>query len=91
MAETILKHAGEFETDFIMYTSTFCPYCTAAKRLFKQKNLSFTEFNFDHEPELRSLIVQETGHRTVPVIIDNRGNQPMFIGGFDETNRYLNK
>jgi hypothetical protein len=25
----------------------------------------------------------------VPVILDLRGEQPMFIGGFDETNRYL--
>ena len=91
MAETILRHAAEFETDFIMYTSTFCPYCTAAKRLLKQKDLSFTEVNFDIEPDLRVAVVKETGHRTVPVIIDNRGEQPMFIGGFDETNRYLNK
>lgn len=91
MAETILRHAEEFETDFIMYTSTFCPYCTAAKRLLKQKDLSFTEVNFDVEPDLRFAVVKETGHRTVPVIIDNRGEQPMFIGGFDETNRYLNK
>ena len=36
-------------------------------------------------------VVEETGHRTVPVVIDLRGEQPMFIGGFDETNRYLRK
>ena len=38
---------------------------------------------------MQAQVVRETGHRTVPVILDLRGDQPMFIGGFDETSRYL--
>ena len=87
--EVVLEHAKSAETDFLMYTSNFCGYCTAAKRLFNRKNLSVKEFNFDEHPELRQAVVAATGHRTVPVIFDLRDGQVMFIGGFDETNAYL--
>ncbi len=88
--EVILQHAEDAGTDFLMYTGNFCGYCEAAKRLFKNKNLSFTEFNFDQHSGLRQEVVAATGHRTVPVIFDIRGENVMFIGGFDETNKYLN-
>ncbi len=74
-----------------MFSTTFCPYCVAVKRLLDSKGFSYKEFNFDQEPELRMDVVSETGHRTVPVVIDNRGTQPVFIGGFDETQSYLVK
>jgi hypothetical protein len=34
-------------------------------------------------------VVDQTRHRTVPVVIDVRGDAPIFIGGFDETQIYL--
>jgi len=89
MGDTIVGIAAETDEDFIVFSTTFCPYCVAVKRLLDSKSLSYKEFNFDHEPELRMEVVSETGHRTVPVIIDNRGTQPIFIGGFDETQKYL--
>jgi glutaredoxin 3 len=79
----IVADAKSSDADFIVYSTTFCPYCVAAK------GLTYREINFDNEPDVRNEVVSETGHRTVPVIIDNRGDNPMFIGGFDETNRYL--
>ena len=85
----IEKHASEFNVDFIVYSTTFCPYCVAAKRVLKQKELSFHEINFDHENESRMEVVEQTGHRTVPVIIDNRNESPIFIGGFDEMQLYF--
>ena len=77
------------DTDFLVYSTTVCPYCVAVKRFLTRRNLSFTEINFDHEPSARAEVVAETGHRTVPVIIDIRTDQPVFVGGFDETQRYL--
>ena len=85
----VLDDAANASTDFLLYTGNFCGYCTAAKRLFNAKGLTFTEINFDEVAGSRREVVAETGHRTVPVIIDLRGEQPMYIGGFDETNRYL--
>jgi glutaredoxin 3 len=88
--EIILKHAAESETDFLIYTGNFCGYCNAAKRLLESKKLSFTEYNFDQHSGLRQDIVAATGHRTVPVIFDLRGDNVTYVGGFDETNSYLN-
>jgi glutaredoxin len=86
----ILEHAAASETDFLVYTGHFCGYCRALKNLLQTKELTFTEHNFDESPpEMRVAVVQATGHRTVPVVFDLRGEQPMFIGGFDETKRYL--
>ena len=89
--EVVLGHAAEAGTDFLLYTGNFCGYCMAAKRLFKQSNLTFKEINFDENPQFRNDVVAATGRRTVPVIFDLRGEAPMYIGGFDETSRYLRK
>jgi glutaredoxin len=58
--------------------------------LLESKKLSFTEYNFDQHSGLRQEIVAATGHRTVPVIFDLRGDNVTYVGGFDETNSYLN-
>jgi len=85
----ILEHAAEAQTDFLIYTGNFCGYCRALKNLLDGKSLTYTEFNFDNFPNMRTLVVQATGHRTVPVVFDIREQSPLFIGGFDETKRYL--
>ena len=87
----LLEQAKQVDTEFIIYTGNFCGYCMAAKRMFKQKNLTFKEINFDEHPDIRNEVVTTTGRRTVPVIFDLRGETPMYIGGFDETNSYLKK
>lgn len=90
MSGIIAEQAGKSESDFLVYSTTFCPYCVAVKRLLKSKGLTFSEVNFDEEPATRMDVVDETGHRTVPIVIDIRGDVPVFIGGFDETNAFLN-
>ena len=87
----VLEHAAACGTDFLVYTGNFCGYCRALKNLLNRNDLTFTEYNFDEHDGLRRAVVQATGHRTVPVVFDLRGEHPMFIGGFDETNRYLRK
>lgn len=85
----ILEHAAGASTDFLVYTGNFCGYCRALKNLLDGKELTYTEFNFDQHPGMRNIVVEATGHRTVPVVFDLRDKQPLFIGGFDETKRYL--
>jgi glutaredoxin len=51
--------------------------------------MSFTEINFDIKPEWRAIVVNETGHRTVPMIFDLREGTPIFVGGSDNLQRYL--
>ena len=77
------------ETDFLLFTQTVCRYCTVAKRVLDSKSLSYTEVNFDHEGDLRFEVVRETGHRTVPVCLDMRGDTPLFVGGSDHLIKYL--
>ena len=83
--ELLEQHQG----NFLVFTGKFCGYCTAAKRFLNQKELPFIELSFDDYPsELRDEVVQATLHRTVPVIFDLRGQDRVFIGGFDELTRY---
>lgn len=90
MSESVvLNDAAKAGTDFLLYTGNFCGYCTAAKRLLEGKGLAFTELNFDKGDADRHEIVEATGHRTVPVILDLRQEQPVFIGGFTELQSYL--
>jgi glutaredoxin 3 len=44
---------GEFMAQVVMYTTSWCPYCRAAKSFFASKKVDFTEIS---------------GRRTVPQI-----------------------
>ena len=56
-----------------IYTTPFCPYCVAAKRLLTKKGVTFTETDVGRDPDLRKAMTQRAGgRRTVPQI---------FIGG----------
>jgi glutaredoxin len=54
----------------------------------KNKGLSYTEINLDHHDGLRKELVMETGHRTVPVLFDLRGDEIVFVGGSDNLIEY---
>lgn len=66
--------------EILIYTSTFCPYCTMAKRLLDKKGATYMEINVDTRPELREEMQRKTKRRTVPQIYI--GDQ--HIGGFDD-------
>ncbi len=67
-----------------IYTTTICPYCNAAKNLFKSIKVEYEEINLDDNSDLRAkLSMENNGWRTVPMIFI--GNT--FIGGFDDTNK----
>jgi len=65
-----------------IYTTSYCPYCTAAKSLLRAENLSFEEIDAS-DVKTRHMLVTLTGRRTVPQIFF--GDES--IGGFDELNR----
>ena len=64
-----------------VYTTQWCPYCEAAKRLLTEKNLTFEVFDVTINDKLRQETSQRAGgYQTVPMIfIDG-----IFIGGFTE-------
>lgn len=63
-----------------VYTTHYCPYCTAAKNLLKSKGLAFEEINVEGDEEKRAWLRETTGQRTVPQIFINDKS----IGGFSE-------
>lgn len=64
----------------IMYSTTYCPFCTAAKSLLKGKNVDFEEINVDANEEKIKWLRETTGQMTVPQIFINDQS----IGGYHE-------
>ncbi len=69
--------------DILMYTTTYCPFCMQARRLFDQKGIPYKEINLDEQAEKRAeMLTQSEGRRTVPqIFIDGKS-----YGGFDDVN-----
>ncbi len=64
-----------------LYTTPYCGYCLAAKRLLAAKGVSFSEIDVAADPERRTEMVQRAkGRRTVPQIFVGSEH----IGGFDD-------
>lgn len=67
----------------VIYTTSYCPYCTAAKALLRRKNVKFDEIDVTEDPARRAEMERLSQRWTVPqIFIDG---QP--IGGFDDLNR----
>ncbi|WP_342267379.1 glutaredoxin 3 [Candidatus Tisiphia endosymbiont of Empis tessellata] len=65
----------------IIYTLTYCPYCTKAKKLLNRKNISYKEIIVDNYSDKQRLELQAkaNGQRTLPqIFIDGK-----HIGGCD--------
>jgi glutaredoxin 3 len=66
----------------IVYSTPFCGYCSAAKRLLKEKGAEFMEIDVMFDSGHRDEMMERSGRRTVPqIFIDGR-----HIGGFDDLN-----
>ncbi|QCO55603.1 glutaredoxin 3 [Pseudorhodobacter turbinis] len=64
-----------------IYTSPFCGYCHAAKRLLQAKGAAFTEHDVARDPSLRAVMMKRAnGGRTVPQIFIGETH----VGGSDE-------
>ena len=64
-----------------IYSGDYCPYCTRAKVLLKQKGLAFTEYNVQQHPEKRDeMLERSNGARTIPQIFINDRH----VGGCDD-------
>ncbi|MFT5509940.1 MAG: glutaredoxin 3 [Hyphomicrobiaceae bacterium] len=64
-----------------IYTSMWCPYCTMAKRLLKEKGADFEEIDITMNAAQRATMSDLSGGKTsVPQIFINDAH----IGGCDE-------
>ena len=64
-----------------IYTKAYCPYCTHALALLKQKSVNFEEIKIDGNSALRSAMIERSqGAYTVPQIFINIEH----VGGCDQ-------
>ncbi len=64
-----------------IYTTPFCGYCHAAKRLLTNKGLVFTEIDVGRDPEQRQeMMARANGRHTVPQIFIGE----IHVGGYDD-------
>jgi glutaredoxin 3 len=64
----------------VIYTTSYCPYCTGAKSLLRSKEVVFEEIDVTHDPQRRAEMETRSGRFTVPqIFIDG---EP--IGGYDD-------
>jgi glutaredoxin 3 len=66
--------------EILIYTGSFCAYCTMAKKLLDKKGLKYTEINVDGKPALRQEMMAKTQRRTIPQIYIGSYH----VGGYDE-------
>jgi glutaredoxin 3 len=65
-----------------MYTTRWCPYCIAARRLFVSLGVDLEDTDVGADPSLRAEMERRSGRHTVPQIwIGDR-----HVGGFDDVN-----
>ncbi|NEU12470.1 glutaredoxin 3 [Methylobacterium sp. BTF04] len=64
-----------------IYTTAWCPYCSAAKSLLREKSIVFTEIDVEKTAGSRAAMVQRAGGRTsVPQIFIGDAH----VGGCDD-------
>lgn len=64
----------------VMYGTSSCPYCMAARMLFKKKSIEFEDISVSGDAQRRQEMEQLSGGRTVPqIFVDGKP-----LGGFDD-------
>jgi glutaredoxin 3 len=70
------------EHHIVIYSSPFCGYCSAAKRLLSSKGVTFTEIDVLMDSARRAEMIERSGRQTVPqIFIDDK-----HVGGYDDLN-----
>ena len=64
----------------LMYSTAWCPYCTRARELLRDKGMTFTEIDVEMVPGSRDQMRARTGRTSVPQIFVGDHH----IGGYDE-------
>ncbi|MDP2306331.1 MAG: glutaredoxin 3 [Pseudomonadota bacterium] len=63
-----------------VYSSDYCGYCRAAKRLLDSKGIPYEEINLEGDDEGRDALRVRTGRTSVPQIFIGE----VHVGGFDD-------
>jgi glutaredoxin 3 len=64
----------------VIYTTDWCSYCRAAKRLFDSRKVVYEEIDLTDDDAGRDALKARTGRQTVPQIFIG----DVHVGGFDD-------
>lgn len=64
----------------MIYTTTYCSYCNAAKAFLNSKGVSYKEIDVTEDLNAKRRVTDELGWSTVPIILIN----DRVIGGYDD-------
>ena len=64
----------------VLYGTSFCPFCVAARRLLRTKGINFEDIPLDKDHTLRAKVMARSGRNTVPQIWIGDAH----IGGFTD-------
>lgn len=57
-------------TGITMYSTTWCPDCRLAKRVFGEENITYTEIDIEKDAAARDIVVKlNNGNQVVPTIV----------------------
>ena len=80
--ESLPKHPKQSEV--VIYTKDYCPYCVAAKNLYTQKGVAFTEIDVTQDTaRYEEMLKKAAPRKTVPQIFING----QAVGGFDDSRK----
>ena len=68
------------EPKVVIYSTGWCPYCTRARQLLKNKGVEFEEIDVDARPEARTQMTARSGRSSVPQIFIGATH----VGGCDD-------
>ena len=75
---------------FILYVMNDCPFCTEAKELLKQNNLSHDVICFDNRPKVLEEFKDIYNWQTVPMVFERlEDNNFKLIGGYTDLKKRL--
>ncbi len=79
MIPSLPKHPKQ--SDVIVYSKDYCPYCVAAKNLLTQKGVGYVEIDVGKDQEqYQEMLAKAAPRKTVPqIFIQGQG-----VGGFDD-------
>lgn len=66
--------------NIVVYCTSYCPYCTMAKRLLDSKGLKYSSIDIGNDQALWKAMEEKSGRNTVPQIFIGNTH----VGGFDD-------
>jgi glutaredoxin 3 len=77
------------QKNYSVYVKTECPFCKKAVLLLEESGLPFVVIVTDKNEDFLNDIKKQTGHATVPIVLEHSEQGIRLIGGSDNLQQYL--